>query len=165
MQRKGSVTGLCEICGQDKVPLAKVIFEGSTVYGCKRCVTAYGLKKSGRRFIPVSAPRPHLKPLRRVFEEFPLVNGYGQRIRSARVETDLTQKDLARKIKEKESTIRNVENERLRPTPDLVMKLENALRIKLTSQTDDEPDVVPSGALQPKRVTLGDVAVYKESRK
>ncbi|MFQ5951068.1 MAG: helix-turn-helix domain-containing protein [Candidatus Geothermarchaeales archaeon] len=165
MRRRGSVTGLCEICGEDKVPLTKVIFEDSTVYACRRCTAAYGLKKPVSRSIPLSASRPRLKSLRRVFEEFPLISGYGQRIKSARVRRDLTQKDLARKIKEKESTIRNVENERLRPTPDVVSKLEHTLRIKLTSQLDEEPDVVSSRVLQPKRVTLGDVAVFKESRK
>ena len=65
------------------------------------------------------------------FMEGEIVDDYAVRIRHAREEKGLSQKDLAMQMKEKEHLIRKIENSELMPEDDVRKKLEKALDIRL----------------------------------
>jgi putative transcription factor len=96
------------------------------------------------------------------FIEGDIVDDYAARIRRAREEKGLSQKDLAMQMKEKEHLIRKIENSELIPEDDVRKKLEKALEIRLidTPVTDEEKKV-------PSRLTptLGDLTVIKKAKK
>jgi putative transcription factor len=96
------------------------------------------------------------------FMEGEIVDDYAARIRHARMERGLSQKDLAMQMKEKEHLIRKIENSELIPEDDVRKKLEKVLEIRLidTPVTDDEKKV--QSKLMP---TLGDLTVIRKAKK
>jgi putative transcription factor len=96
------------------------------------------------------------------FMEGEIVDDYAIRIRRAREEKGLSQKDLAMQMKEKEHLIRKIENSELIPEDDVRKKLEKALEIRLIDApiTDDEKKVLSK--LTP---TLGDLTVIRKAKK
>lgn len=96
------------------------------------------------------------------FMEGEIVDDYAARIRHARMEKGLSQKDLAMQMKEKEHLIRKIENSELIPEDDVRKKLEKALEIRLidTLVAEDEKKVLSK--LAP---TLGDLTVIKKVKK
>lgn len=125
--------GLCEICGNDEVQVKKVMFEGSEVYACDSCTSDMDLKPPTPKR---KKPRRRRKKRRSrrglpFVEDRVLVDDYGNVVRRARERRELTQEELAGRLKEKASTIRNVENDELVPSEDLAEKLERFLGVKL----------------------------------
>lgn len=89
-----------------------------------------------------------------------LVEGYGERVKSAREAEDMSVNDMASKLKEKRSVVQRIESGDLTPDRKLARKIESVLQIKLyddvspaTTQRDNEPQ---------NEATLGDVATVKE---
>jgi putative transcription factor len=91
-----------------------------------------------------------------------IVEDYSERIRHARMEKGLSQKDLAMQMKERELLIKKIEKGELIPEDAVRRKLEKALEIRLidTATTDTEKKV--PGKLAP---TLGDVTIIKKVKK
>ncbi len=84
---------------------------------------------------------------------------YGRLVRKARESEGLTMEDLAANLSEKESVIRRVENEELRPDKDLSKKLQRELEVDLFEEFD-----VSSGELKRdsnQDLTVGDVTKIK----
>jgi len=157
--------GLCEICGSDRYEVSPVIFEGSRVLACKKCIKSLSLTPIKPR-AEVEAKilsKPLKKPSRRrsigFKEEYTLVEGYGMRVRAAREERGLTQEDLAKLINEKVSLIKKVEGEKIIPPPALIKKLEHVLKVKILEKVEEE--AVPLEEPSIERPSLGDIAVFK----
>ena len=55
----------------------------------------------------------------------------GKAIQTARMEKELSQKDLAQKVNEKPSVIQDYESSRAIPNPQILGKLERVLAVKL----------------------------------
>lgn len=91
-----------------------------------------------------------------------IVEDYAARIRHAREEKGLSQKDLAMQMKEKEHLIRKIENSDLIPEEGVRKKLEKALDIKLLDVPDTEDEKKVQSKLTP---TLGDLTVIRKARK
>ncbi len=99
------------------------------------------------------------RPQSLVDTAFELVQDYGLRIKRAREERELTPEDLGRKINEKASVLKKLENQKMKPADNLARKLERALRIQLLAPATIakvSPKEV-SGRAMPKPVTLGDL--------
>jgi putative transcription factor len=96
------------------------------------------------------------------FMEGEIVDDYAVRIRHAREEKGLSQKDLAMQMKEKEHLIRKIENNELIPEDDVRKKLEKALDIRLIDAmvTDEEKKVQSKMA-----PTLGDLTIIRKAKK
>ncbi len=165
----------CEVCGR---PIAgrpyEAIIEGAQLVVCGGCATLGSKKwkirtskqvkstmgtprsKKQRKFS--SSAQSFLGPL------LELVDDYGTRIRQARDAQELTHEDLGRRINEKVSVLKKLENHKMRPDNKLAEKLQHALRIKLLvpPRKDETPKRIFSTTLPAKAITLGDLIEKKK---
>jgi putative transcription factor len=159
------------LCGATiKGPPKTVRIEGAELDVCGQCAK-YGTevqkqkKPEPRKGGPVV--RTITTPARKTRDVLDLIEGeivddYGERIRKARMERGLSQKDLAMELKEKELLIKKIEKGDLIPEDDLRMKLERALSIRLIDVPDEAETKNKPGKVVP---TLGDVISIKKVHK
>ena len=153
----------CEVCGREisGAPLRRII-EGGRLMVCGECA-----QFSSGEWTPT---RPRAPPKARVprsefedLERLTLVEDFGRKIREARQREGLTVEDLAKKIGEKESVLKNLEKEELMPSEDLVKKLHNVLKIALL--VSEEPSSAPKTSKPAGPRTLGDVIKLRQGPK
>jgi len=154
----------CEICGREiKGKGFKIVVEGSEVTVCSFC-RQYGTEKKPSVASQPGARRVVLKKKRGSTKiEFTeeLVENFHVIIRREREKRGWSQEQLAKKIQEKESLIKKIENAEITPEPEVVEKLEKLFNIKLREQVP-EIKVEKSKSLVP---TLGDIVVVKRKKK
>ncbi len=161
----------CELCGgKIQGPSKTVRVEGAELVVCSNCAR-YGteVQRTTRPEPRAGTPSRMGKtaPPRRSRDVFDLIEGeivedYGERIRAARMEKGLSQKDLAMQLKEKELLIKKIEKGDLIPEDDVRRKLERALGIRLIDSPDEDDAVRRGGKVVP---TLGDVISIKKIHK
>lgn len=131
----------CEICGAEAGKGRTIELDGSTLIVCAECV-AFGVEKKPLAEATggaANAPKPTQTIGQPFFEreEFDLgldiVPDFGARIRKAREQKQLTVQELAAKVFEKESVLHRIESQAIKPSDQLIAKLEKALGIKLKS--------------------------------
>jgi putative transcription factor len=169
----------CEMCGETIKGAPKLVrVEGAELSVCSKC-EKFGTEVQQVRRTDIRAPqrgpvaRPGTAPAggaaqvrykRDMFDfmEGEIVDDYAVRIRHAREEKGLSQKDLAMQMKEKEHLIRKIENNELIPEDDVRKKLEKALDIRLIDAmvTDEEKKVQSKMA-----PTLGDLTIIRKAKK
>jgi len=158
----------CELCGAViRGKAYRVTIEGVTLTVCERCYSRLMARKArieAQR--PKTAPpvqqRPHVRrPHRRVgrtggdlYAKYEVVEDYADRVRRARQQLGWSQAVLARKIGEKENTVKRIESGRLMPTIDLARRLEKVLKIKLLEPVVEEEF---SSERANTYLTLGDI--------
>ena len=169
----------CEMCGETVRGIPKLVrVEGAELQVCSKC-EKYGTEIQQKRGPaagrPVSrqpgssapAPVPGTRPAYRKrdlfdYMEGDLVDDYASRIRKARMDKGLSQKDLAMQMKEKEHLIKKIENGELMPEDDVRKKIEKVLEIRLIdTETVDEAKKIQS-KMAP---TLGDLTIIRKSKK
>lgn len=142
----------CDLCGKS-TDLVNAVVEGSMLSVCKNCA------KFGN-VVEVKKPTVYKQVFEvqkeQVFDE--IVEGYGEKIKKARTEKNLTQDDLAKKIAVKESVIRKIETEEIKPDLVTAKKLENFLKVKLIEQYREEKKELN---LKDKSLTIGDLLKLK----
>jgi len=159
----------CEICGAPIKGKPYVVFiEGAKLRVCEKCAkkadsiiekpfvasaTLYanasaakpGFQSSPQRRpqgrIPLNArpARPSMPFKASAGDDVILQPNYGELVRRAREKKGLTAEQLAKKLNEKESVIRRVEEEKLRPPEALVDKLEKELEVKIRASPPPAP--------------------------
>ena len=148
----------CQLCGRDVDSLKKAKIEGATLKVCDSCadmgetVETKSKKKKKRK---KKKSRTSSKRSSEV-----LTSNYGEMIKNAREEEKLSIKEVADSLNEKESVIKKIEGEDLKPEKSLASKLEKKFGIELyvnPSVSDVETD---SG--DERNATLGDVAEVSE---
>lgn len=154
----------CEICGREiKGKGFKIVVEGSEVMVCSFC-RQYGTEKKPSVASQPGARRVVLKKKRTSTKiEFTeeLVEDFHVIVRREREKRGWSQEQLAKKIQEKESLIKKIENAEITPEPEVVEKLEKLFNIKLREQVP-EIKIEKSKSLVP---TLGDIVVVKRKKK
>lgn len=146
----------CEMCGKHD-NLVDILVEGSVLSVCKKCMK-YGtiIKKSS---IAIKKPKEIKLEEEREFitSEFP------DKIKNAREKLNLTQEDLAKKISERESIIKQLEQGHMKPTFSLAKKLEQYLKIILIESS------IPKEELKNAKIdfldstlTIGDLLKLKK---
>ncbi len=135
----------CELCGKDVEHTTNVKIEGSEMEVCDEC-KKYGKEvvSSDQKSSSTEEVLQKLKDKKRSNKSYSgyeeemedLALDYAERVESARLENDLTQKELANKINEKKSVVAKVEKEDMRPSEELREKLENTLDIELTEKIE-----------------------------
>jgi putative transcription factor len=161
---------ICEICGktiQGKVFNIRV--EGASVKVCDKCSrfgtdhqswSKFGKGAVGSDGIALpSRSRSGITP--KAKEDYTLVEDYHLVIKDAREAKGWSQKDLARKMNEKESIIHHIETEGFALSNELIMKLEKVLNIKLKEKTDEGIDISKSKQSL-KETTIGDIIKIKK---
>ena len=147
----------CDLCGKTDDKLFKAVIEGVELNVCSLC------SKFGKVIGQVKKPviRETRKPQVAQVEEKVeiLVENYPELIKRKRESMGLSQRDFAKKINEKASTIHHIETGGFEPSLGLAKKLEKMLGIKLVEEYDEDIEL-------PKRkkdegFTLGDFIKIK----
>lgn len=132
----------------------KAEIEGTVLEVCESCLT-FG-EKIIEPGVLTRVRKVRRKPL--VEEETVFVDNYGKLIITARKRMNLTREEFAKKINEKESVIKRVEAEEMRPNDALSKKIERFLGIKLTKTYEKKR---LERKVQRGKLTLGDIVEIK----
>lgn len=167
----------CEMCGETIRGAPKLVrVEGAELQVCSKC-EKYGtevqqvrrtdlvrptISKAGSARAPAAAPSAYRKRDMFDFIEGDIVDDYHERIKRARLEKGLSQKDLALQMKEKEHLIQKIENHDLIPEENVRKKLEKVLGIRLIDAPETEVEKKVPGSLAP---TLGDLTIIRKAKK
>lgn len=89
-----------------------------------------------------------------------LVNDYGSKVKEARESREMSLKELADELKEKNSVIKKIEQEKLKPDKTLASKISRELDIELYTNPKAWDEDTDSG--DSRKATLGDVADIKD---
>ncbi len=165
---------VCELCGKEAGKLVRARVENATLLLGPECVR-FGkpVEMPSRRIQtgtlqprPLRTAGPHqtVRPAKpktaRSDGQDPLGEGageiaqdYSRRILGARNALGLKQEELAAKLNEKKSVIRDLESGKLAPSDALVRKLEKQLKIKLIDNTKYDYKLP---AQKKRELTLGD---------
>ncbi len=167
----------CEMCGETIRGAPKLVrVEGAELQVCSRCEKFGTEVQQPRRSVPgMPAPARQGSPRapaavqsayrkKDLFDymEGEIVDDYAVRIRHAREEKGLSQKDLAMQLKEKEHLIKKIENAELVPEEGVRRKLEKALSIRLIDAPETDAEKKAPGRLTP---TLGDLTIIRKAKK
>ncbi len=149
----------CDLCGKD-VQLFETIVEGTKLTVCSGC-SNFGniVKKVGaseeeeyrRKIVSVSDGE------RKIIEG--VVENYSTLVKKAREQKGMKQKEVAKKIAEKESLIHHIEQGKYKPNIELALKLERFFGIKLIEKYE-EKEYKSSHDIS-EGLTLGDVIKNK----
>jgi putative transcription factor len=134
----------CELCGSKATRRAKV--EGSILDVCDECV------KFGDE-VPRIEIKKTKKKIPQLELEDVLVRDFQKIIRSSREKRKLTQVELAKKLNEKVSVIKRIEDG-WEPPVKLIEKIEKYFKIKLREKIDD---TIQEKKTDSKKLTIGDI--------
>ena len=163
----------CEVCGKEILgPPQRRVIEGAKLTVCSRCApfgsSEWGTTRpvpikttsSGRvSMMPQAAPRPRVRNDVESVESLELIEDYGAQIRKARQKLGLSEKDLAKKMQEKESVVKNLEKQDLTPDQRLIAKIKKYLSLDIVERLDASKGSIlarPTGAK-----TIGDMLKMK----
>ena len=135
----------CELCGAKASKKAKV--EGTVLDVCENCV------KYGKEVKEVEYKRPVKKILRLDGEDQVMVKDFHKLIRHSREKRKLTQEDLAKKLNEKLSLIKRVEDG-WHPSNKTIDKIEKFFNIKIR---EEAVELIHEQKQNAKSLTIGDV--------
>jgi putative transcription factor len=149
-------------------PPKRIVLEGTRLIVCSEC-SVLGEPDLKPQVEPTVKPKPakaqpvRLGPSRlpKEFEELDIVDDFSERIRDAREKMGMTQKDLAKMVKERLSIIQKLEIGKMVPDMRLARMLEHALKIKLLTPRS-EPEVEEDVEGDEYELTLGDVIQYRK---
>lgn len=159
----------CEICGSEG-PGVRAKIEGSILRVCRNCAK-FGeiLPETKVLNVPINAQRKNAqgrgaerrleyraKPIE---TENVLALDYGKVVRRERERLGLSQKDLAQKLNERESIVRQIEQEHIKPDGKTIQKIERLLGVKLLTVVEDV-EVEKSKASE---ITLSDIAKIRKA--
>ena len=148
---KGGTISECTLCGKKVYKLFLTKVEGSEIEVCESC------QKFGK---VIKEIRPKIEQKPKIILEKPVETeellraNYGRLIMEARQKLGLQRKDFALKIKEKESLIKRVESQQMRPDDKLRKKIEYFLKIKLTEVYEEKK--LDQKPIKPT-LTIGDI--------
>lgn len=109
--------------------------------------------------MPTLAPRPRVRNDVESVESLELVEDYGAQIRKARQKLGLSEKDLAKKMQEKESVVKNLEKQDLTPDQRLISKIRKYLSLDIVEHIDAQKGQILAKATGAK--TIGDMLKMK----
>ncbi|MBI4143662.1 TIGR00270 family protein [Candidatus Woesearchaeota archaeon] len=143
--------GLCELCGRKEFSCT-IIVEGSSLNVCSDC--------SGFGKVVHTANVPKKRAVKTVLAEDSVKNDFFVILKQCRERMNLTQKEFAEKIMEKENTVHKLETGHLVPGLELARKLEKLLKIALVEHVSVDSTVV--NKKESNTLTIGDVIELDE---
>ncbi len=143
----------CELCGKETDSVKKAKIEGAVLRVCESCASiGEDLSQKSTR----KKKKKRRTPKKRGSDEV-LIPKYGEKLKEARESDQLSIKEVANDLNEKESLISKIEKQELKPDKTLAKKLSDKFNITLYTN----PEVSDYGAQDrgnQKKATLGDVA-------
>jgi putative transcription factor len=167
----------CEMCGETIRGTPKLIrVEGAELQVCARCGKFGTEVQQPRRTDlqrPVARPGPAGRapvvsaPAQRKRDMFDYMEGdivedYAVRVKNARQEKGLSQKDLALQMMVRELLIKKIEKGELIPEEEMRKKLEKVLGIKLVDIVSDDTEKKAQAKITQ---TLGDLTIIRKAKK
>ncbi len=143
----------CELCGKETDSVKKAKIEGAVLKVCDSCASM------GEELSQTSSRKKKKRkktPKKRSSDEV-LVPKYGEKLKEARESEQLSIKEVANDLNEKESLISKIEKQDLKPDKTLAKKLSEKFGITLYTN----PEVSDYGKSErgnQKKATLEDVA-------
>jgi putative transcription factor len=136
--------------------LYRAEIEGTILEVCENCLN-FGENLGEVQPLEIKVPMKTKLEIKE--EETVFVDNYGELVVESRKKMNLSREEFAKKINERESLIKRIESEKMRPDDRLTEKIERFLRIKLKQPFE-------SKHLEKKsfkgELTLGDVVEVKE---
>ncbi|QKQ98800.1 TIGR00270 family protein [Candidatus Nanohaloarchaea archaeon] len=148
----------CQLCGEETDSTTKTKIEGAVLQVCDSCADmGEEVKTSSKK--SKQKKKKKSKRQRKRNEEV-LINDYGQEVKKARESKQLSISELADDLNEKESLLKKIEQQELKPEKSLAQKLEKKFNIELYTVPEAWDQETDSG--DNRSATLGDVAEVKE---
>lgn len=153
----------CELCGRD-CGCRPATVDGVRMMLCPNCLNQHGKiiqEPISHRTEKIStSPPKEKKPVYRdiykdMKTDLDLVSNWNERIIDARKKKGLTREQLGFKIGERTVTVGKIENGDLRPSDDLIKKLEKELEISLLEEVKGISKL-PSSSSSKQGFTIGD---------
>jgi|AEIY01.1.fsa_nt_gi Predicted transcription factor, homolog of eukaryotic MBF1 len=148
----------CELCGKDSNSLTKTKIEGATLKACESCAEMGDKVETesnkGRKKKTGDKSRTRNRNTKT------LAPNYGEKVKEAREDERLSVSEVADDLNEKESVIKKIEKEDLKPDQSLASKISGKFNISLYTNTEVSNVDTESG--DSRKATLGDVAEVKE---
>ena len=135
----------CELCGRECKGGRKAIIDGAKMFVCPDCIK-YAEDQLQEEPVRITHPtqtqrfilKKTQKPERDIFKEKgmekELVSNWSHLIEQARKKKNFTREELGFKIGERTVTIAKIENGALRPSDQIITKLEKELGISLMEE-------------------------------
>lgn len=130
------------------------MIEGAVIEVCERC-SKFGTKVNVQQEVAYKAIKKSIKISELGNVDLELVPEYGRLIARVREDKGLTRYDVAKKINEKESVVKRLEDQEFEPAEELIKKIEDFLDIRLRERYEG----VVLHRREKKRIdlTVGDV--------
>jgi putative transcription factor len=129
----------CEICGKGTKKIFLTEIEGVVLRACEECSKGGEVLSTISENNKPSIERKISKISNYQEGEYELIEDYGKVIGEARKRIEISLEELAKMIGEKESLIRKIEREEIRPPDKIINKLEKFLKVKLKEKIDYKP--------------------------
>jgi len=140
----------CELCGRECKGGKEAIIDGAKMFVCPDCMRFAEGTVEQEPPKAIHPPRPHQvigkktqKPERDIYKEKgmekELVTNWNQLIEQGRKKRGLTREELGFRIGERTVTIAKLENGDLRPSDQMIAKLEKELGIQLMEEIKSVP--------------------------
>jgi putative transcription factor len=143
----------CELCGEETDSTTKVKIEEAKMKVCSSC------EEMGETIETKKKTKKKKKSSRKRSTET-LANDYGEKIKQARENRELSIKELSDQLNEKNSVLKKVEREDLKPDKSLAQKISKELEIDL--YVNPEVNEYEDTDTDSRKATLGDVADVKK---
>jgi len=148
----------CELCGKDTDSLKKAKIEGANLKVCDSCAEMGETMDSGGKSKKTKKKKKKSRSSKR--NRKTLAPNYGDIVKQAREDEKLSITEVADDLNEKESVIKKIEGEDLKPDKSLASKLSKKFDIDL--YTNAEVSNVDTESGDTRKATLGDVAEVKD---
>ncbi len=147
----------CELCASPASCEGTV--EGARLLLCESC------SRFSKNTVPVKKPEP--EKIKAVEKPKPakvlrVVKDFKEKIKKARLSLGLSQTDFAKRLAEKESTIKKLEIG-VEPSIETAKKLEAALGVKLLEEVEEEKIELPK--VKGEALTIGDLISTRQTSK
>ncbi len=159
----------CEMCGSSS-PSFKVDVEGTVLTVCKSC-SRFGRVLSRLKPPAPAKKRKEQKALQKENKPAPprrtliIVENFPKLIKNARERLGLKQKDLAKQLAVKESTLHHLESGDLEPSIDMARRIEKHLRIRLVEEVVEDDSGVDIPPAKGEALTIGDAIRVRKRKK
>jgi len=168
----------CEMCGETiRGPPKLIRVEGAELQVCAKCGKfgtevqqprrtdlqrpAAGRAAPGGRAPAGTAPAQRKRDMFD-YMEGEIVEDYANRVKNARMEKGISQKDLALQLMVRELLIKKIEKGELVPEEEVRKKLEKVLGIKLVDLVSDDAEKKTQAKITQ---TLGDLTIIRKAKK
>ncbi|MBW2990141.1 multiprotein bridging factor aMBF1 [Candidatus Woesearchaeota archaeon] len=161
---------MCDMCSSPE-SVYRIELEGSRLNVCEKCSSYGRIIARLKREEPVKKSKKKkqgmfehmdIKPKKESETVQIITSTYPGLIKKKREKLGLKQKELAKKIAEKESVIHKLESGRIKPGIPLARKLEKFLRIKVIEEVElDDPGISSKKKGLSGDITIGDLINIK----